>query len=197
MSATKIAHVVAVAIAGGLVSSPARGADAGFCEVNISGGETVSVRYPVTAPPDGHNGASSGYWMSAAGQKAVEKMLNGASGQNGSGGLGPLLFNCGGPDGMISIEPALQTRDADVPFGPKKYVLADASDAKPGQFRVLLSKVKGVRYGVDKPGTLNITRFDSAGVAGTFSYSAAQRKGPPVTITGTFTFPCKGDACKK
>jgi len=189
----RLAAFSAVAFLG----SPARAADDGFCEVKITGGESVSVRYPVTTPPDGRNGASSGYWMTAAGQKGAEKTFNKATGQNGTGGLGPLLFTCGGPDTMIAVEPALKTRDADVPFAPKKYVLAGASAAKPGQFRLLMSKVKGVRYASDKPGTLEITRFDAAGLAGTFSYAATAGKGAPVTISGTFQFPCKGDACKK
>ena len=108
-----------------------------------------------------------------------------------------LLINCGTDDGLLTMGPGGKSHYADVPFAPKKYAIAPTSAAsKPGDMGVML----GLHHGKDHqsflvsdPGTLDITKFDATGIAGTFHFAAKEmRSGKKVVVDGKFDYGCVG-----
>jgi hypothetical protein len=81
-------------------------------------------------------------------------------------------------------------------MGPKTYALA--SPAKAGEFAVMFSIDQKDFFRVTDPGKLDITRFDTAGIAGTFKFDAAEEfpaEGKPkrkISVSGVIDFKCDG-----
>jgi hypothetical protein len=91
-----------------------------------------------------------------------------------------LVVNCGTKQLRVSI---VTKPDTTVPFGPKTYgdrelvLLARAGTGKP------LTEVTG---------TVEVTAFDRAHVAGTIALTGKQVKGGAVTLAGHFDLKCAG-----
>ncbi|MCE9674070.1 hypothetical protein LY474_40395 [Myxococcus stipitatus] len=111
---------------------------------------------------------------------------------------GPLVINCLSSEGVnvgdLIILPGKNTQKS-LPLKPGTYQLV-TNAVKPGELTALL-RVKGITYQVSRGGTLSLTRFDSRGVVGTFSFSAQtapthNREGTTlrnIKIKGSFDIP--------
>ncbi len=189
------------------------------CEVKITGDKEVSVKSAYSASG---SGAGADYWTSDDELRAALLALAkaGISDADAKKKVDEemkkdprfflLIVNCVAPkpdDVSISFLPGGESKYADVPFGPKKYTLpasgALGGDTKPGEFSVLFG-IGDHFFGVSEPGELNITKFDSSGIAGTFKFSARESAfladGTPlsVKVEGKFDYPCLGGSkCKK
>jgi hypothetical protein len=113
-----------------------------------------------------------------------------------------LLVNCSVEgQGFFNVSPANGSRYEDVPFKPGRYALVTNQDVKPGEFRVMLSIQPGGKhegFSVSEPGTIELTRFDETGIAGTFSFNAKSYAGKAVAVTGSFDYGCLGGAhCRR
>ncbi len=192
------------------------------CELKVTGDKEISAK---TAYSASGSGAGADYWSSDDEIRAALLALVKA----GNAGISdadakkkvdeemkkdPRLFllivNCVAPkpdDASISFFPGDESKYADVPFGPKKYTLPPdgglGGGANAGEFSVLFS-IGDHFFAVTEPGELNITRFDSNGVAGTFKFTAKESEfladGKPlsVKVEGSFDYPCLGGSkCKK
>jgi len=154
----------------------------------------VEVAGAVTIKDHGAGGPSAvatDYWMSDSDLRAaigaLEKdpaKVDEALGSDPR--LITLLMNCSGEHATISFMPRTGSKYADVPHGPRKYQLAAE---RPGSFQVIFLLDKA-SYSV-KGGTLDVTRFDDAGIAGSFAFEATRAGGDEhVKVTGQFDFPC-------
>lgn len=116
-----------------------------------------------------------------------------------------LLLNCVASDGSVSLtlSPSGTSKYADVPFEPGSYKIAGGgilggSDV-PAEFGVLLSVGTGSFSVTDAGGTLDITKFDNSGIAGTFSFPAEEifaedGTAQKITVEGSFDYECVGQS---
>lgn len=139
----------------------------------------------------GPSSAGSPYW---ANEEERQKIPT-----TGFGAIPPLDFACTAEnqDGQTEIAisfGAYGASEQQVPFGPGTYPVIGrfGGEAKPGAF------VANLGFGevlIDaKGGTVNIERFDSEGVAGSFQVEAAEVAGSDrvFKVDGTFDLPCRG-----
>jgi hypothetical protein len=186
------------------------------CEVHVSGDETFSF---VGSQPRGERGgklaATADYWMSDDELRIALSTLAGfskkskeqidelvAAEMTRDPRFMLLLVNCGvDGQGFFNVSPVNGSRYGDVPFKPGAYTLAPNRDARPGQFRAMLSIEPGGKresFSVSEPGTIELTRFDETGIAATFSFKAKSYAGRAVTVTGSFDYGCLGGArCRR
>jgi len=116
-----------------------------------------------------------------------------------------LLLNCVSTDGTVSISlsPSSASKYADVPFEPGTYKIAGGgflggSDV-PGEWGVLLTVGEGSFAVSDAGGEINITKFDSSGIAGSFSFPAEEifaedGTSGTITVEATFEYDCVGQS---
>jgi hypothetical protein len=191
---------------------------AGSCDVSITGGE--NIKYTAVGGP---SAAGSDYWMTAdelrtglrqlarisrsnATDAEIERDVNVAMQQDPR--LFILIVNCVSGGNSISVLPGGDSKYADVPFAPKRYVIGAGGPLgggnKNGEFSVLMV-LQGTNYKVDEPGTLNITKFDATGIAGTFTFKASEflfgntgAAAKKVTVDAKFDYKCTQHAgCKR
>lgn len=159
---------------------------AGACDVTIEGAVTMKDH-----GPGGPSAIATDYWMSDADLRAAITALEKDPSKveealKSDPRLMTLLMNCNGEHANISFMPKSGTKYADMPQAPRKYELAVD---KPGSFQVLFLLDKD-SYRV-KSGSLEVTRFDDTGLAGTFAFVANKLEGNgEVKVTGTIDFPC-------
>jgi hypothetical protein len=183
------------------------------CEVHVTGDDTFS--FVGTRPRATHNGkiaAESDYWMSDDQLRQALSMLGSIGNKKSQGEIDArvaaamakdprfmlLVVNCGvDGQGFFNLSPINTSRYADVPYQPGHYALL-GNDGKPGDFRAMLSiEPNGKREGfhVTEPGTVELTRFDDTGLAGTFAFKAATYDGKKsVAVTGSFDYGCEDGA---
>lgn len=180
----------------------------GTCEVRVTGGVPMSF-----TGKGGTQSATSDHWVSPEemGQLLAKVASRSKKDPNktqaalerqaarGAGLVGPLSVHCistsNGALGSLSILPGTNTKES-VPFKPGQYTLVTFEE-KRGQLPVAL-RLKGITYMLTEPGVLVLTRFDSTGVAGTFTFNARTHDSankPGVTVrniqvTGSFDIPC-------
>ena len=192
-------------------------AGGGTCEVTVTGDEAATFK-----APSGLGAVATDYWFTedeirqslrwlASGEgkskEQVEHEANEAMRKDPRVSL--LGLNCDPKErpqaGSISFLVGKGSRYADMPFGPKRYVIAaglgTGDGVRAGEFGVLLT-VNGTPYKPAAPGELSITRFDASAIAGTFRFDAVEvvAKGAPkrITVAGTFDYGCVGGAvCKR
>jgi hypothetical protein len=166
--------------------------------------------------PGGNSAAGSDYWMDDAEiRKALEVMAKVTKSKDRDidadmkkdPRIMTLVLNCQTPRTKLSFLPAPDSKYTDVPFGPKKYKIADGStDKSPGVMRTMVTfdKDTGV-WNLDGEGELDITKFDQTGIAGSFAFAMIERQfgssatpARKVKVTGSFAFKCtRGTAnCK-
>jgi hypothetical protein len=106
------------------------------------------------------------------------------------------LINCFSEKMHASLNPE-RSKYADVPFKPGKYVISREAMKKPGMFNAYFSTGDD-HYYLSGEGSLELTRFDRTGAAGTFEFPAEHRdrqtdKVTKVTVKGKFDFDCPYD----
>jgi hypothetical protein len=199
---------------GGAAASPAAtaptGQDLGHCKIDITGDVTASAAPVRRSLTDSKVGVGTDHWLTddelkmalramagIGGDKNVDRDAKVAEGMKQDPRLFALIMNCGDEKVSASFMPGNASRYADIPKAPKKYVVT--SGAKAGEFNALLS-VGDAGFTVKGPGTLDITRFDSSRLEGTFAFDAEERFGDKrnIKVTGSFQFACSGSqSCGK
>jgi len=183
------------------------------CEVHVTGSQTVDI---IGTKPrgrlDGKVTAGSEYWFTddelrgalatmvrIGGDKPSKEEVNRKvdEAMKKDPRLWLLMINCSTDDGFLNLGASNSSRSSDIPFGPHTYVIA--SDPKAGEFGGMFSIQQGkhVSYQFAAPGKLEITKFDAAGITGTFGFEAATHDNSQrVTVKGSFDFGCAGQKCK-
>ncbi len=188
------------------------------CEVHVTGDETFSF---VGTRPRGQRGggkivAETDYWMTddelrqalsvvaSLGKKSsADTDAEVTAGMAKDPRFMLLIVNCGvDGQGFFNLSPTNGSRYEDVPFEPATYRLASNHTAKPGDFRAMLSIEPGGKragFSVIDGGTVELTRFDDTGIAGTFAFDAVSYSGDKkVKVTGRFDYGCgAGSRCKR
>jgi hypothetical protein len=182
----------------------------GSCEVTVEGDVQATAK-------TGGGGAAVGtdYWYTREGlDQAIERMVQMvesdkskwtaaiADAKTKDPKITVLVINCLSDRIKLSFMPN-RAKYADVPFGPGKYQLNER-DPKPNDFWSPLS-IDGTSYQLPAgmTGTLEITKFDASGIAGTFerpgeAVDTATNAVKKVTVKGKFDFTCpneKSAAC--
>jgi hypothetical protein len=166
-------------------TAPAAGQ--GRCELTVTGDATFSGV--------GAGGTSSvivGYWYSEDEAKKAYIAKDDPNEAN-------LLINCLPAGAKVSFVPSRGSTTKDIPFGPGKYALAKGR-SKPGQFTVLMTIGKDP-YG-SAEGTLEISKMDATGIAGTATFTAESidvKNKKKISVTAKFDYPCGAgtEMCKK
>ena len=201
------------AATGGAAASPAAastGQELGRCKIDITGDVTASAAPVRRALTDGKVSVGTDHWLSddemrtalramagIGGDKNVDRDAKVAEGMKQDPRLFALIMNCGDEVVSASFMPGQGSKYADIPKAPKKYVVTRG--AKAGEFNVMLSASDG-HFTVKSPGTLDITRFDSSRMEGTFAFDAEERFGSKrnIKVAGSFQFDCAGSqSCGK
>jgi hypothetical protein len=194
----------------GAAAAPASGKDIGRCKINVTGDVTASAEPVRRAITDSKVSFATDHWLSddelrtalrvmigLGDDKGVDKEAKVAEAMKQDPRLFVFIMNCAGDDVTMSVLPGKDSRYADIPRAPKKYVVTGG--AKAGQMGVMLS-VGDAHFGVKAPGTLEVTRFDSSRIEGTFAFEADERYGEKrnVKVAGSFEFDCVGSqSCGK
>ena len=188
------------------------------CEVHVTGDETFS--FTGTRPRGQRGGgkiiAETDYWMTddelrqalsviaSLGKKsAADTDAAVAAGMAKDPRFMLLIVNCGvDGQGFFNLSPTNGSRYEDVPYKPATYRLASGHTAKPGDFRAMISIEPGGKhegFSVVDGGTVELTRFDDTGIAGTFAFDATSYSGDKkVKVTGRFDYGCgAGSHCKR
>jgi hypothetical protein len=186
------------------------------CEITVSGDSTATIKADAPRDLQGKLATSTDYWLSDAQLRTALNMLQSMDGKSTDEAKQKkideamkkdprfmvLLINCLTDDGGVTFTAADKTRYADIPMKPASYALVPTEHPKPGELTVFFHVVGGGKresYSVREPGKLTLTQFDRKGIAGAFTFKAEQRgKGSKkVSVTGSFTYGCVGDACQK
>lgn len=189
------------------------GTAAGKCTFTATGDMSVSVEGIATKqPPNGKAMASTDYWMTDAQLRAGLETMVGLDSKKSKAEIAAkvdeamkqepkvmlLLINCGDEHGSVILGPGKDSKYANVPMKPGKYPIVNS--AKAGEFGAMINlRPPGGHqsFSVAEPGTLEITKFDLTGIAGTFAIKGKSFDGKQtVEIHGTFDYPCVGEACK-
>lgn len=140
---------------------------------------------------EGPSSAGSPYW---ANEEERQKLPT-----SGIGAVPPLSIDCSAQDQDGNTEIAISlgaygSTEQHVPFGPGSYPVIGryGGEKTPGTFVANLVFGEGLLDA--NGGTVNIERFDSEGVAGSFSVEAKGIAGSDRTLqlSGTFDMPCRG-----
>jgi len=196
--------------AGAGAAPAASGKDVGRCKIEVTGDVTASAQPVRHAVTDSKVSFGTDYWMSDDELRTALRVMIGLGDDTGvdkdakvaeamkqDPRLFVFLMNCGDGDVTMSVLPGNDSRYADIPRSPKKYVVT--RDAGAGEFSVML-RVGDGHFGVKAPGTLEVTRFDSSRIEGTFAFEADERYGKKrsVKVAGSFEFDCVGSqSCGK
>jgi hypothetical protein len=188
----------------------ASGKVVGRCKIDVTGDVTASKQLVRHAVTDTKVSVGTDYWMSddelktalrvmigLGDDKGVDKDAKVAEAMKQDPRLFLFIMSCGDGDVTMSVLPGKDSRYADIPRAPKKYVVT--RDAGPGQLDVMLSVGDG-HFGVKAPGTLEVTRFDSSRIEGTFAFEGDERYGKKrsIKVAGSFEFDCVGSqSCGK
>jgi hypothetical protein len=98
--------------------------------------------------------------------------------------------------GKLTLGPGAKSHYKDVPYAAKSYRIG-GDDAAAGEFKATLGLGAPPTFFNKPEGKLEITKFDSTGLAGTFNFVATSREGKSVKVSGTLDYPCNGRSlCK-
>jgi hypothetical protein len=185
---------------GGGIEAPEVPVGTGECAVRITGDEEAEF-----TSGGGSSAVGTDYWFADEELAAAEEALGAADQERAENEpvFFTLLINCGFADdpASISLLPGGDSTYDDVPFGPKTYPIvaggALGGSAEPGQFSVLITFGGTRSFGVSEEGELRITKFDTSGIEGSFSFAAEEQFGesedpPQIQVEGTFQFDCTG-----
>ena len=139
-------------------------------------------------PAGGANGAKSVHWGNDE-EKAAKASNFLAI---------PLEITCsGGETSSISITlSASNSTESDVPMAPGTYPILgrEQNAAQAGQFVTKALSFNGRMFD-SRTGTITISEFTTAGVAGSFTLDGMELgvdEPAPIKLQGTFEFPCRG-----
>ena len=186
------------------------GKELGRCKIDVTGDLTASAEAVRRTANDTKVSFGTDYWLSddelktamrvmvgLGDDKGVDKDAKVAEAMKKDPRLFVFIMNCGAGDVSLSVLPGKDSRYADIPREPKKYVVTKG--AKAGQFSAILS-VGDAYFSVKEQGALEVTRFDSSRLEGTFAFDAEEGHGKKrtVKVAGTFAFDCVGgESCGK
>ena len=200
------------------IAPPAAGDDR--CEIHVRGDYTgdAVIAHPHAQPSSRQSriSAATDYWMTddqlrmglaamagigAGGKQSYEANAAAAeAAMKKDPRMFLLTLVCGNEQAQIQLEPAPGSHYADVPYGPKQYHLT-MNGPKPGEFGArLVIKQQDQRLAfVPTDGTLDITKFDKTGIAGTFHFTGKNVGGDhTITADGSFDYACMGtQACQQ
>jgi hypothetical protein len=176
----------------------------GGCAVTVTGGYSTTIA---------QGSASSDHWLSDqevadARLEALATQTSSATGNTLSDGadIAPvfswLVISCGDSRGEgFSVLANAGATAGDVPFGPGTYAITPgflSGSEDRTQFSAIVDVGDGARMFSLTSGTIEITKFDSSGVAGTVEMQLEQplSGGTPkrAVLVGGFEFPCSGGA---
>jgi hypothetical protein len=181
------------------------------CELHVTGGAKVNIA--ASNPRGAHADAASAftdYWMTDDDLRArltemqqviAKRKAEAPSTRSVDDAMKKdprlvlLQIRCGDDAGALELLPGPRSRYADVPFAPAKYKLVARPAAKAGQFTATFSLGQGATFesfAIDGAGTLELTQFDTGGIAGSVHFTAKGRKGKTITVDGRFDFGCTG-----
>jgi hypothetical protein len=138
-------------------------------------------------PGGGANGAKSIHWANATEKEAQASNFLAV----------PLEITCSSADSPnISVTlSANNSTEADVPMAPGSYPIwgREQSAVKGRQFLTTSLSYDGRTFD-SRSGTISISEFTSDGVKGSFTLEGAEMNAgaAPISIQGTFDFPCRG-----
>lgn len=139
-------------------------------------------------PGGGVNGAKSIHWANATEKEAQARNFLSV----------PLEITCSSNDSpSISVTlSASNSTDSDVPMAPGSYPIwgRQQSPLKGRQFLTASLTFDGRTFD-SRSGTISIAQFTTEGVQGSFTLEGAEmntEEGAPISIQGTFDFPCRG-----
>jgi hypothetical protein len=200
----------ATAAGSGSDAPAASGKELGRCQIDVTGDLTASASPVRRAVTDTKISFGTDYWMTEDELRTALRVMVGLGDKDGGDKdakvaeamkndprLFVFIMNCGDDNVSLSVLPGKDSRYADIPREPKKYVITRG--AKAGQFTVMLS-VGDAYFSVKEPGTLEVTRFDSSKLEGNFAFEGEEGHGKKrsVKVAGTFAFDCVGtQACGK
>jgi hypothetical protein len=183
------------------------------CEVHVTGSQTLDiVGTKVHGTPDGKISMGTEYWYSddeirmalatmirVGGDKLskaeVDRKVD--EGMKQDPRLWLFLMNCATDDGFLNFSASNKSTSKDIPFGPHTYVIS--SEPAAGEVSAMFSIKKGKHqsYHLAAPGRLEVTKFDTSGITGTFAFEAETHdKSQRVSVKGSFDYGCKGGKCK-
>jgi hypothetical protein len=188
------------------------------CQVTVTGAEKVEwTGYwtePVAVGGSGDVGAVSEYWMDEGQIRTMVSMLHGLGSKSEADKkkkveaamkrdprwLWMLNLNCKADEGTLNLMTSSKSGSKYVPLGPKSYPVAGGGMGLgevggPGEFAVQLA-INKEPY-IASGGSVEIKKFDMAGVSGSFSLQAKSRAGKQIEVKGTFDYPCTGGRCKR
>lgn len=190
------------------------GTATGKCSFTTTGDVAITVEgISRKSPPNGKAMATTDYWMTESQLRMGLETLAGLDSKKSKAEIAAkvdegmkkdprfmlLLINCGAEAGSINLGPHNDSKYADVPMKPAKYAIA--SPAKEGEFNAMINlRPPGGHdsFTVSEPGTLELTKFDLTGIAGTIALKAKSLDGKKsIELHGTFDFSCVGEACTK
>jgi hypothetical protein len=176
------------------------------CRVKFSGAEEsefVGKWYPLRK--DDSVTAASDYWATEAEMRTALRAGIGAGDRaeaerqidqrmQNDPRVVILELHCMSDGGAVVIVSSAASKYGDVPFKTGSYKLGTGTmkSAPAGDFVVARLRSATTPYTGVKPGTLNLTKFDATGVAGSFSFGAQSvSTKTPAKIEGTFDLPCE------
>lgn len=200
-----------------IVLGRAAAADSNHCEIAVSGEATASIKADVSGEvSQGKLAAVTDYWMSDAelrsalgitesvGSKETpaEKQRKVEEAMKKDPRFMLLVINCLTDDGGLVLGASPPSKYASVPLKAASYPIV-ADGTRGGEFVPMFHTGGGaarrVSYRLTEPGKLTLTQFDRKAIAGTFTFKAESRGKDTkrVTVTGSFRYRCRGEACQK
>jgi hypothetical protein len=149
----------------------------GQCRVDVTGAETVSWD-----AGGGYAATLVDYWLTEAERELLGTDVFG------------LIINCTSEFGYVGFTAADAADSSTVPLAPGRYELPPASAGlevpNPIRGGIDIEGSEAV-WGLSQPGVLDITAFDEARIAGTFSFVTTDVLGDvsgELQVTGSFDF---------
>jgi hypothetical protein len=186
------------------------------CEIAVSGDVTASIKADVESSTANNKvAAGTEQWSSDAEIRAalvtlqrLDKKRSDAENQRWVDArmkLDPrialLILRCLTDDGGVIIRASILSKTADFPMKPATYAIKSEGTDGRGEFHAKFSMGSGGkrRDYLVQSGKLVLTQFDRKGVAGTYTFKAIDSAREPkhVEVTGTFSYACVGDRCRK
>jgi hypothetical protein len=200
----------------------------GSCDISVTGAVTIHHKSKTLVVPDSASyqqkadakrvNATADYWLNdsemraqletAASFKLGSKKTPASLKQEVDARMlkDPRLYlvtmSCGDKNLTLMLSPAKESKYANVPFKPGHYVIAQkGATTSSGQFIADLTigeAPNGDIYRPSAPGTIDIEQFDTKGLAGKFSFTAASfDKTKAIDVSGSFKYTCLGGNCTK
>jgi hypothetical protein len=154
-------------------SPPAVDTSKGSCELTVTGDEEFTG-----VGRGGSMAVNSLHWYSKEERAKSEGLLPNT----------PLILNCIPAGANVNFLPSRQSKDSDIAFGPGTYDIVKGKSGA-GQFTAMMTLGRAA-YTIES-GRLEITKFDSTGIAGHAKFTATEIGKPKrIEATAKFDYKC-------